>query len=62
MHVSFSYKSTDSADTIPDQACNPAHIVDVVGFVHCTKSILENSGHDHMFVDSSLFNFKTHVS
>ena len=44
-HVSFAYKSTgtDSADTTQDPACNPANVVDVVGFVHGTESILDTN-------------------
>ena len=44
-HVSFAYKSTgtDSGDTPQDLACNPANVVDVVGFVHGSKSILDTT-------------------
>ena len=41
--VSFAYKSTDPADTTPDPACRTADIVDVVGFVHGTESILDTT-------------------
>ena len=42
-HISFAYKSTDPADTTPDPACNPAKVVNVVGFVHGTESILDTT-------------------
>ena len=44
-NVSFAYKSTGtySADTIPDPDCKPANVVDVVGFVHGTESILDTT-------------------
>ena len=47
-HVSFAYKPTRLADTSPDGpdlACQPANLVDVVGFAHCLESILDTIVH-----------------
>ena len=37
------YKSTDPANTTPDPACHPTNVVNVVGFVHGTESIMDTT-------------------
>ena len=41
--VSLAYKSKDPANTTQDPACNPANVVNVIGFVHGTESILDTT-------------------